>query len=99
MAIEKQLLGRIIHKHDIEENWDKATGFIPKKGEIIVYDIDDNYEYERIKIGDGATPVPNLPFHLATELDKLTRAVQNLESNTLSVSQSNEALVFVKGLK
>ena len=37
MAIEKQLLGRIIHKHDIEENWDKATGFIPKKGEIIAF--------------------------------------------------------------
>lgn len=62
MAIEKHLLGRIIHKHDIEENWDKATGFIPQQGEIIVYDIDDNYEYERFKIGDGKTTVINLPF-------------------------------------
>ena len=62
MAIEKHLLGRIIHKHDIEENWDKATGFIPQQGEIIVYDIDDNYEYERFKIGDGVTTVINLPF-------------------------------------
>lgn len=62
MAIKKHLLGRIIHKHDIEENWDKATGFIPQQGEIIVYDIDDNYEYERFKIGDGKTTVINLPF-------------------------------------
>ena len=62
MAIEKQLLGRIIHKHDIEENWDKATGFIPKQGEIIVYDIDENYNYERFKIGDGNTSIINLPF-------------------------------------
>ena len=69
MAIEKQLLGRIIHKHDIEENWDKATGFIPKQGEIIVYDIDDNYEYERIKIGDGETNVNNLPFLNAVQSD------------------------------
>lgn len=32
------------------------------KGEIIVYDIDDNYAYERMKIGDGETNVNALPF-------------------------------------
>ena len=54
--------GRIIHKHDIAENWEKATGFIPMQGEIIIYDIDANYDYERIKIGDGVTVVDELPF-------------------------------------
>ena len=53
---------RIQHKHDTEINWSKATGFIPKQGELIVYDIDDNYDYERIKIGDGITNVNSLPF-------------------------------------
>lgn len=53
---------RIQHKHDTEINWSKATGFIPKQGELIVYDIDDNYNYERIKIGDGVTNVNSLPF-------------------------------------
>lgn len=53
---------RIQHKHDTEINWSKATGFIPKQGELIVYDIDDNYDYERIKIGDGVTNVNSLPF-------------------------------------
>lgn len=24
---------RIIQKHDVEENWNKATAFVPKKGE------------------------------------------------------------------
>lgn len=59
---EKQINSRIVHKHDTEENWNKATNFIPKQGEIIVYDIDTTYSYERFKIGDGVTNVNNLPF-------------------------------------
>lgn len=59
---EKTLKTRIIHKHDTELNWNKAINFIPKQGEIIVYDIDSNHSYERIKIGDGVTNVNNLPF-------------------------------------
>ena len=59
---EKTITSRIINKHDTAENWGKATGFIPKKGEVIVYDIDTNYTYERIKIGDGKTVVSALPF-------------------------------------
>ena len=53
---------RIVNKHDTEANWLKATGFTPKQGELIVYDIDDNYSYERIKIGDGVQNVNDLPF-------------------------------------
>lgn len=59
---EKTLNTRIVQKHDIQENWDKALNFIPKTGEIIVYDADDNYSYARMKIGDGVTTVGNLPF-------------------------------------
>jgi hypothetical protein len=59
---EKIINGRIINKHDIEANWLKAENFIPKQGEIIIYDIDDNYNYTRIKIGDGKTLVNLLPF-------------------------------------
>lgn len=63
---EKNIKSRIVHKHDVELNWNKATNFIPKQGEIIVYDIDSNHGYERIKIGDGATNVINLPFAIST---------------------------------
>ena len=59
---EKTINSRIIHKHDIETNWLKAINFIPQQGEIIVYDIDENYDYERIKIGDGITNINQLPF-------------------------------------
>ena len=59
---EKKLNARIIHKHDIEENWLKATNFIPQKGEIIIYDADEKHMYSRMKIGDGVTIISQLPF-------------------------------------
>ena len=58
----KDIAGRIILKHDIEANWNKAVTFVPKIGELIIYDPDDNYNYARIKIGDGKLTVTNLPF-------------------------------------
>ncbi len=60
--VTKTFKTRIIQKHDIEANWQKATNFVPKNGEIIVYDIDSNHNYERIKIGDGEHIPNNLPF-------------------------------------
>lgn len=75
----KTINARLQQKHDIEANWDKATGFIPMVGEIIVYDkeIDDNgnslslpegrttpYTYARIKIGDGKRNAHDLPFSI-----------------------------------
>lgn len=63
---------RHIQKHDTEENWNKAVNFIPKQGEIIIYDVDSNYSYERMKVGDGTTLVSSLPFIDAQKQDKLT---------------------------
>ena len=60
--VTKNIPSRIVNKHDIEANWIKAVNFIPERGEIIVYDIDDNYTYERFKIGDGIQNVNDLPF-------------------------------------
>ena len=53
---------RIIHTHDTAENWELCTSFIPKAGELIVYDIDGIFDYERFKIGDGINSVTDLPF-------------------------------------
>ena len=62
MAIKTFNNVRLNFKHDTEENWLKATNFIPNQGEPIVYDIDSTYNYERFKIGDGVTNVNDLPF-------------------------------------
>jgi len=48
----------IILKHDSAENWKKAINFIPKLGEIIIYDDMD----PPFKIGDGIHNVNDLPF-------------------------------------
>ena len=58
MAIAKYNT-RVLQKHDMKENWDKATNFIPLPGEIIVYD-----DLRKIKIGDGVTLINDLPFFL-----------------------------------
>ena len=65
---EKILNTRIINKHDTEAHWSLATNFIPKQGELIVYDVDSTHTYERFKIGDGVTLVSELPFALENEL-------------------------------
>lgn len=62
MANEKNIKSRIEHKHDTEANWKKAVNFVPRAGELIIYDPDNNYNYARIKIGDGKSTVSNLPF-------------------------------------
>lgn len=62
MAEKKVNKARIIMKHDTEENWLKATNFIPLDGEIIVYDADATNTVPRIKVGDGVTNVNALPF-------------------------------------
>ena len=66
---EKIMKTRIIHKHDTEENWNKATNFIPRQGEIIVYDVDATHTYERFKIGDGVTNVNSLPFAIMESIE------------------------------
>lgn len=59
---EKTFNSRIVLKHDSEANWNKATGFIPKLGEIIIYEPNEEHEEPRVKIGDGINIVSNLPF-------------------------------------
>ena len=63
---EKKINTRVINKHDTEANFSKAVNFIPKAGELIVYDKDATHDYERLKIGDGVTVVSSLPFVSST---------------------------------
>lgn len=73
----KTFQGRIIQKHDTKANWDKATNFVPLKGEIIIYD-----DLKKIKIGDGATKVGNLAF--INDLDTLAAIAKTGNYNDLS---------------
>lgn len=54
---DKNLKARIVNKNGTSAEWEKATSFIPKKGELILYT-----DLNKIKIGDGITKVNDLPF-------------------------------------
>ena len=65
-------------KKDTSENWSKAKNFIPKDKEIIIYtDMLDG-----MKMGDGKTPVNELPFLHYNEY--------SIEDDTLVVNTREE---------
>ena len=88
---EKTLNTRIINKHGTEADWDKATNFIPKKGELIVYDVDNNHTQERIKVGDGSTVAKNLPFTVPTNY-----IVSGSQTTTSSADGGSNVFTFTK---
>ena len=59
---EKQLNTRITQKIDTTANWAKATNFVPKKGELIVYSDGGGTGVPKFKVGDGTTAVGALKF-------------------------------------
>lgn len=83
---------RVINKHDTEANWNSHPSFIPDKSEIIVYDKDDNYNYPRVKIGDGVTTVVALPFIVnaaVQDIGALTIDLNSAESGTVPFTNSD----------
>lgn len=91
---EKTLKARVVNKHDTETNWNKATNFVPKAGEIILYDADASHTLPRIKIGDGTTAVtslsflPHLPQVAASDNGKVLRVVSGAWEAVLLPSAS-----------
>ena len=82
---------RIIIKHDTTENWNNAVGFIPLKGEVIIYedytDLDGTVR-PNVKVGDGTTYVQDLPF-LAEIPEEITDHINN---NLIHVTAEEKAL-------
>lgn len=81
MATEKILKTRVLMKTDTTANWSKATNFIPKAGEIIVYSDDAR----KIKVGDGTTKVSALKFVSQDELAKITTLGDELDALEMKV--------------
>lgn len=79
---------RIKQKHDSTANWNAARGFIPLKGELIIYNdyktiekvVDGELRMVQIpglKIGDGLTYVQDLPFVDEELRDRLMMHINN----------------------
>ena len=59
--MKKVLNSRIVHKIDVETNWNKAT-FTPLAGEFIIYAPDDNYSLRQYQQSNCLPPVHLLSF-------------------------------------
>lgn len=105
MAYEKELKARIVHKHDISDHWDLAENFVPKQGELIIYDdrtlkqngdtlVTDQIVDTRVryKIGDGVTTVSLLPFADKELVDAIDTLYGN-DTNTLSIREIATAVL------
>lgn len=98
MATEKKITSRIQQKHDVAANWAKATNFIPKKGEIIIYDAEYNASGEetqavRFKIGDGSKTVNNLPFAVIDYSSDIETLEQKVANNSTAIGALQENTV------
>lgn len=89
-----ELNTRIILKHDTTEHWNAAITFIPKPGEIIVYDDyrsqileDGTTQYiPGIKIGDGNAYVPDLAF---VDEDTRRMILEHLTNSGIHITQAD----------
>lgn len=92
---EKFLNSRIVHKHDSESNWNKAINFVPKQGELIIYDKDETHDYVRLKVGDGTSNVNDLPFIDDTKVDKVDG--KQLSTNDYTTEEKNKLASIESG--
>lgn len=73
---DSNVKARISQLHKTEYEWSLLPNFTPFKGELIIFDPDQQYDYARIKIGDGATKLQNLPFFSSLTIDDLMTSLQ-----------------------
>jgi hypothetical protein len=52
-----------------EAEWSRLPDFVPLQGEVIVFSQDNKHKYARLKIGDGSTPLRNLPFFIDSSIN------------------------------
>ena len=71
------ITGRVLYKHFTAEQWaqEPNCNYIPRYSEIVLYDPVEPNKIPLIKIGDGITTVPNLPFYQDTSVSDWARKV------------------------
>lgn len=85
---------RIQLKRDTTANWNAATEFIPKAGEVIIYTDYSTYQVEEfgetvtkyipnIKIGDGQAYVQDLPFVDKDLRDRLLEHINDMDMHVI----------------
>ena len=103
----KYINTRIQIKHDTKARWDAATSFTPLEGELIFYT-----DLNKIKIGDGKTLLPKLPFisvtkedingdsyYTESEIDSMIAALEDLMNAELSKKLDTAATIVASQIE
>ena len=89
---------RIQLKNDTEQNWNKAKNFIPLRGEAIIYSTDSAHPFSRLKIGDGTTPVIDLPFIDANSINginMISKTTDFWNNNKQYIPSAGEIVIYL----
>lgn len=94
--------------HATEAEW-LEINYVPKQAEIILYDIDQEHNYLRFKIGDGFTQANSLPFSIMSKAETenfinsqvasaghLKRVVLGAEENLPSIEEADRNTIYMK---
>jgi hypothetical protein len=65
------LKARVVQLSKTEAEWQKLDTFKPEAGELIIYSPDDDYDYARLKIGDGKHTIKDLAFALESAVNDI----------------------------
>lgn len=96
---------RIVHKHDLESNWLKATNFIPLKGELIIYDTEVDKDGNILQAAystinpDGTEVLPNgRQAPITYERQKIGDGIHTVSDLPFSLPEihNDEALLSLK---
>ena len=99
---------KLVPFHATEAEW-LEINYVPKQAEIILYDIDQEHNYLRFKIGDGLNQVKSLPFSIMskTEAEKyidsqiasaghLKRVVLDMDEELPSIDEADRETIYMK---
>lgn len=95
MASEKTLKVRIRNRHAPESYWLSNSTFVPRAGEMIVYDPDTTHTDPRVKYGDGTTTIAALPFLADSKADK-NNTYTKAEIDSLANSKADKSNTYTK---
>ena len=91
--------GKILFNKKTENEWNQIDSedspYIPLKGEKVVYDIDTNYGYTRVKFGDGETRLKDLPFQGDPTLPDWTREKEPPVTSQIEILEEDLASVLI----
>lgn len=83
---------RISQLHKTAAEWEKVIfqyearneTFIPRAGELIVYDPDETFKHARLKIGDGDTALQNLPFLIEATIAEAAQVHRYIDAGRIN---------------